>query len=92
MRKVLTALAAVAALGTTSALAASMTNSKMMNKTSGAIRSIDRSTDRITLDNGSTYTVAKDVSLAGLKKGEKVSITYSQSGKAMNATRVKPAP
>lgn len=92
MRKVLAAVAAVAALGATSALAASMTNSKMMNKTTGTIRSIDRSTDQITLRDGSTYTVVRDVSLAGLKTGEKVSITYSQSGKIMNATQVKPAP
>ncbi len=92
MRKVLAAVAAVAALGATSALAASMTNSKMMNKTTGTIQSIDRSTDQITLHDGSTYTVVRDVSLAGLKTGEKVSITYSQSGKTMNATQVKPAP
>ena len=91
MRKVLTALAPLAALGATSALAASMINSQMMNKTTGTIQSIDRSTDQITLDNGSTYTVVKDVSLAGLKKGEKVIITYSQSGKTRTASRVKPA-
>jgi Cu/Ag efflux protein CusF len=90
MRKALTALAAVAALGAASASAASM-NSNMMNKATGTIQSIDRSTDQIKLNNGSTFNVAKSVSLAKLTKGEKVTVTYTQAGKAMNATEIKPA-
>jgi Protein of unknown function (DUF1344) len=45
----------------------------------------------VTLNNGSTYDVAKDVKLDSLKIGEKVTLTYSQSGKTMDVTAIKPA-
>jgi hypothetical protein len=91
MRKALTALAAVAALGAASASAASMMNSNVTKTTTGTIQSIDRSMDQITLNNGSTFDVGKGVSLSALTKGEKATVTYTQAGKAMDATEVKPA-
>ena len=91
MRKALTALAAVAALGATSASAASMMNSDVTKTATGTIQSIDPSKDQITLDNGSTFDVGKGVGLSALTKGEKVTVTYTQTGKAMDATQVKPA-
>ena len=45
----------------------------------------------VTLDNGSTYDVAKDVQVNGTRIGERVTLTYQQSGKAMDATAIKPA-
>ena len=83
MRIVLSALAGAAILGAaTAAYAAEAT---------GIIKSIDISKHEVTLNNGSTYDVAKSVKLDGLKVGEKVRLTYSQSGKAMEATAIKPA-
>jgi Cu/Ag efflux protein CusF len=57
----------------------------------GTIKSIDMSKHEVTLNNGSTYDVAKSVKLDGLKVGEEVRLTYSQSGKAMEVTAIKPA-
>ena len=91
MHKALAALAAVAALGATSASAASMMNSNVTKTATGTIQSIDRSKDQITINNGSTFDVGKGVSLSALTNGEKVTVTYTQAGKAMDATQVKPA-
>jgi hypothetical protein len=83
MRTIFVTLAAGAILGfATTAFAAEAT---------GTIKTIDMSKHSLTLNNGSTYDVAKDVKLDGLKVGEKVTLTYSQSGKAMDATAIKPA-
>lgn len=57
----------------------------------GTIKSIDMSKHTVTLDNGSTYDVAKDVQVNGTRIGERVTLTYQQSGKAMDATAIKPA-
>ena len=45
----------------------------------------------VTLDNGAAYDVAKGVSLSGFKVGEKVKVTYTQSGKMMDASAIAPA-
>jgi len=91
MRKTLSALAVLAALGATSAMAAGWT-SNMSNKTTGTIQSIDHAKDQLTLKNGMTFDVAKGVNMAAMNKGEKVTVTYTQAGKAMDATQIKPAP
>ena len=57
----------------------------------GTIKSIDMSKHTVTLDNGSTYDVAKNVKFNGMRVGERVTLTYQQSGKAMDATAIKPA-
>jgi Cu/Ag efflux protein CusF len=83
MRTILATFAAMAILGgATVAFAA---------EASGTIKALDMSKHSVTLNNGSTYDVAKDVKLDGLKIGEKVMLTYSQSGKTMDVTSIKPA-
>lgn len=57
----------------------------------GKIKTLDPAKDMVTLDNGATYDLTKGVSLSGFKVGEKVKITYTQSGKMMNASAITPA-
>ena len=57
----------------------------------GTIKSLDVAKNVVTLDNGATYDVGKGVSLASFKVGEKVKVTYTQSGKMMDATAIAPA-
>ncbi len=90
MRRTLTVVAIVAGLGATSAMAAGMSTG-MADKTTGTIKSIDKAKNELVLKDGKTFDVNKSVDLAGLKTGEKVTITYTQSGKSMFATQVKPA-
>jgi Cu/Ag efflux protein CusF len=91
MRKTLTVLAALAALGATPAMAAGMSTT-LAQKMTGTIKSINPTKDELTLQNGKTFTVAKNVSLKNMKPGEKVTVTYTQSGKAMDATQINKAP
>lgn len=83
MRIMLSALAAAAILGAA--------NLAYAAEATGTIKSIDMSKHTVTLDNGSTYDVAKDVKFNGMRVGERVMLTYQQSGKAMDATAIKPA-
>jgi hypothetical protein len=77
------AVVATAFLGATAAAFAA--------DTTGTIKTINMKKDMVTLSNGTTYTAAKGVSLANLKVGEKVAVTYSEKGKSMEATAIKPA-
>jgi hypothetical protein len=54
----------------------------------GVIKSVNSTKDVITLDNGSTYDVSKGVKLSDFKAGEKVTVTYTDSGKMMDATAI----
>jgi len=72
----------------TAALLIGFAGSAYAAEATGVIKSLDPAKDTITLDNGSSYDVAKDVKLTAFKVGEKVTITYSQSGKMMDATAV----
>lgn len=83
MRIMLSALAAAAILGAA--------NLAYAAEATGNIKSIDMSKHTVTLDNRSTYDVAKSIKLNGMKVGERVTLTYQQSGKAMDATAIKPA-
>ena len=83
MRIMLSALAAATILGAA--------NLAYAAEATGTIKSIDMSKHTVTLDNGSTYDVAKDVQVNGMRIGERVTLTYQQSGKAMDATAIKPA-
>jgi hypothetical protein len=58
----------------------------------GTIISIDVSKRAVTLDNGSTYdmAMAKGLKLDGMKVGQKITLTYTQSGKTRNATAFEP--
>jgi hypothetical protein len=57
----------------------------------GTIKTLDAAKSMVTLDNGATYDIAKGVSLSGFKLGEKVKVTYTQSGKMMDASAITPA-
>ena len=57
----------------------------------GTIKSLDVAKNVVTLDNGATYDIVKGVSLSGFKVGEKVKLTYTQSGKMMDASAIAPA-
>ena len=83
MQIMLSALAAATILGAA--------NLAYAAEATGTIKSIDMSKHTVTLDNGSTYDVAKDVQVIGMRIGERVTLTYQQSGKAMDATAIKPA-
>ena len=54
----------------------------------GVIKNLNSAKDVVTLANGATYDVAKGVNLSNFKVGEKVTITYSQAGKMMDATAI----
>jgi Cu/Ag efflux protein CusF len=83
MRIVFGALAAASLIGLAGAAYAA--------DATGTIKSLNVAKDRVTLDNGATYDIAKGVNLSGFKVGEKIKLTYTQSGKMMNATAIAPA-
>ena len=62
------------------------------DQTPGTIKSIDRSTNKVTLQNGEMFNVAKSVNLANLRPGEKVTVTFTKSGNMMDATAIQRAP
>ena len=85
MRIMLSALAVAAILGGANVAYAA--------EATGTIMSIDMSKRAVTLDNGSTYdmAIAKGLKLDGMKVGQKITLTYTQSGKTMDATAFEPA-
>ena len=87
MRKALSVFAIIAAFAASSALAAGVND-----QTTGTIKSIDRSTNKVTLQNGEMFNVAKSVNLANLRPGEKVTVTFSKNGNMMHATAIQKAP
>ena len=86
MRTALGIFAVIAAIGAGSALAAGMND-----QTTGTVKSINQSENTITLQNGEKFNVAKDVNLANIKSGEKVTVTFSKNGDMMDATAVQKA-
>jgi hypothetical protein len=83
MRIVFGALVAASLIGLASAAYAA--------DATGAIKTLDAAKNVVTLDNGATYDIVKGVDLSGFKVGEKVKVTYTQSGKMMNASAITPA-
>ena len=87
MGKVLNVVAAAAILGAaTSAFAAEVTH-----RTTGKIKSVDLMRHVITLDDGSTYKVARGVNIKRMKAGEKVTVTTSGFGGTIEASAITPA-
>jgi hypothetical protein len=87
MGKVLNVVAAVAILGAaTTAFAAEPTH-----KATGKIKSIDVMRHVITLEDGSTYKVARGVNIKLMKAGEKVTVTTSRFGGIVEASAITPA-
>jgi outer membrane lipoprotein SlyB len=87
MGKELNVVAAVAILGAaTTAFAAESTH-----KATGRIKSVDVMRHVITLDDGSTYKVARGVNIKRMKAGEKVTVTTSGFGGTIEASVITPA-
>lgn len=58
---------------------------------SGTITKISTGSHYIVLSNGAKYHFAKSYSLSSLKVGDKVTVTYTMSGKKHEASAVKAA-
>jgi Cu/Ag efflux protein CusF len=87
MGKVLNVVAAAAILSAaTTAFAAETTH-----RTTGRIKSVDLMRHVILLEDGSTYKVARGVSLKRMKAGEKVTLTTSKFGGTLEALAITPA-
>jgi Cu/Ag efflux protein CusF len=87
MGKVLNVVAAVAILGAaTTAFAAEPTRTA-----TGKIKSVDVMRHVITLEDGSTYKVARGVNIKRVKAGEKVTVTTSKFGGTVEASAITPA-
>jgi Cu/Ag efflux protein CusF len=87
MGKMLNVLAVAAILGVaTTAFAAEPTH-----KATGKIKSVDVMRHVITLEDGSTYKVARGVNIKRMKAGEKVTVTTSKFGGSVEASAITPA-
>jgi hypothetical protein len=87
MGKMLNVLAVAAILGAaTTAFAAESTH-----KATGRIKSVDVMRHVITLEDGSTYKVARAVNIKRMKAGEKVTVTNSKFGGTIEASAITPA-
>ena len=61
------------------------------HRTTGRIKSVDLMRHVITLEDGSTYKVARGVSIKRVKAGEKVTVTTSKFGGTVEASAITPA-
>jgi Protein of unknown function (DUF1344) len=87
MRKMLSLFVTVGILSAaTVALAAEATH-----RTTRKIKSVDLMRHVITLDDGSTYKVARGVNIKRMKAGEKVTVTTSGFGGTIEASVITPA-
>jgi hypothetical protein len=57
---------------------------------SGAIKSIDKKHDSITLSDGKTFTLPEGIEAETLKVGEKVMVTYSAKAGKLTASSIRP--
>jgi hypothetical protein len=58
--------------------------------TTGRIKSVDLMRHVITLEDGSTYKVARGVNIKRMKAGEKVTVTTSGFGGTIEASAITP--
>ncbi len=87
MGKVLNVVAAAVILSAaTTAFAA-----EPAHKATGTIKSVDVMRHVITLEDGSTYKVARGVNIKRMKAGEKVTVTTSKFGGTVEASAITPA-
>jgi Cu/Ag efflux protein CusF len=61
------------------------------HKATGRIKSVDVMRHVITLDDGSTYKVARGVNIKRMKVGEKVTVTTLKFGGTVEASAITPA-
>ena len=64
---------------------------KRPTRTTGKIKSVDVMRHVITLEDGSTYKVARGVNIKRMKAGEKVTVTTSKFGGTVEASAITPA-
>jgi Cu/Ag efflux protein CusF len=92
MRKLMIAASAAALLGLVSAASAA--------EVTGTVSAVDEANHTITLDSGQTFTIANaskteqttQADAAGsFKAGDKVKITYDETGGKLTATQITPA-
>jgi Cu/Ag efflux protein CusF len=87
MRKMLSLFVSVGILSAaTVALAA-----EAITRATGKIKSVDLMRHVITLEDGSTYKVARGVNIKRMKAGEKVTVTTSGFGGTIEASAITPA-
>jgi Cu/Ag efflux protein CusF len=87
MSKMLSVFVTAGILGAaTTAFAAESTH-----KATGRIKSVDLMRHVITLEDGSTYKVARGVNIERMKAGEKVTVTTSKFGGTIEASAITPA-
>ena len=60
------------------------------HKTTGKIKSVDVMRHVITLEDGSTYKLARGVNIKRVKAGEKVTVTTSKFGGTVEASAITP--
>ena len=101
MRKLALPLMIIAALGATSAMAATTTAKPAVTKpavtapaptvTNGTIKSINAKAETVTLDNKTDYYFPAKFDLSKVKVGEKVAITWTAKGKKDMASAIAAA-
>ncbi|RZS70641.1 uncharacterized protein DUF1344 [Phyllobacterium myrsinacearum] len=80
MKRLFLTIATVAALLSGAASAATL---------SSEIKSIDTKLQTLTLTDGKVYQLARGVSVNKLKIGDKISISYDQSGTKLVVTKIE---
>ncbi|MGN8024480.1 DUF1344 domain-containing protein [Phyllobacterium sp. 22229] len=80
MKRLFLTIATVAALLSGAASAATL---------SSEIKSIDTKLQTLTLTDGKVYQLARGVSVNKLKIGDKVSVSYDQSGTKLVVTKIE---
>jgi len=99
MRKFALPLMIVAALGASSAMAATAPAKPVVTKpapaaptvTDGVIKSINAKAETVTLDNKTVYYFPAKFDLSKVKVGEKVAITWTAKGKKDMASKIEAA-
>lgn len=94
MRKLALPLLIVAALGATSAMAATTTTpakpaAVVPTVTNGMIKALSAKACTVTLDNKTTYYFAAKCDFSKLKVGEKVAVTWTAKGKKDMASKIE---
>jgi hypothetical protein len=87
MSKMFSVLAAVGILGAAGVTFAA----EPTHRTTGKIKSVDLMRHVVTLENGSTYQVARGVNIERMKAGQKVTVTISGFGGTVEASAITPA-
>jgi hypothetical protein len=101
MRKLALPVLIIAALGATSAMAATAPAKPAMAKpavtapaptvTNGTIKAINAKAETVTLDNKTVYYFPAKFDLSKVKVGEKVAITWTAKGKKDMASKIEAA-